>query len=399
MDIYRPERLDEIIGHGNLVKSLSEKVSKRKLSHLIFLCGEEGLGKTTLAGHLALGLDCKSLNAPCYECDICKSNLDKVIRKGQDTQDIKIFTVTRDGGVDEAKTIAENINASFLQGDNKILLLEDIHSMEEKAQEILLTPLERIPKNVYVIATANSMQPILKKLQSRAVVYHMNRLSKDEMITLLKREANRRRLRFPSDAIFAMIASWAENKPRRALKALEAMGEDTSVTMEEIKEFISYLDIKKVVPIIAAFSGSPIVGMTACREMPTDETSQKYLIDILINTILIANRQRPSDIDPEDKARLTQAVGDLDPRVLENFLLEVCRMPHLDNRRLLAAFLACHPARDKIFTPDKNVLDKQRQDRFDARRMSMTKDEAINRDLAPNIASLLSGGIIYKDED
>lgn len=399
MDIYRPERLSEIVGHTNLVQNLADKARNGKLSHFIILCGDEGLGKTTLAGHLALALNCKSTVAPCYTCAICKEGLEKVIRKGQSTINTQIFTVTRDGGVDEAKNIKDNLNASFITGENKVLILEDLHSMKEDGQELLLTPLERLPKNVYVIATANSMSPILMKLQSRAVTYHMHKLTKSEMLLLLKREAARRGLRFPSDAVFSMIASWADNKPRKALKALEAMGEDTVVTLEEIKEFISYLDIKKVVPIIAAFGGSPLVGMSACKEMPTDETTQRYLIDILIAAINIAYKQPVSDIDPQDRAKVSEAVGKLDPKVLESFLLEVCRMPRLDNRRLLAAFLACHPSREAIFTPSSAVLDKERADRFEARRRTTVKEEAVNKKLAPDIASLLKDGVIFSDEE
>lgn len=395
--LYRPERFDEIVGHDALISQLKDRVMAGTLSHFIILYGEEGLGKTTIADHLAIALDCTSMNKPCYTCPICKEAIDKVVRHGQSTQDIIKFNITHEGGMEEAKRIIEAMNGNYLKGSNKVIIAEDLHSMETKAQELLLTPMELIPSNVYVIATVNSLRSLSAKLKSRAVIYQMHRLQKKEMVSLLKTEAIRRHLTVASDAVYSMIASWADYKPRKALKVLEAMGSNARVSTDEVKEFISYLDISKMIPIIEAFKGSPLTGMTACMSMPIDDSTQKYIVDILIATIMIANKQRTPDVEPRDRVIIETAVKGLDIKIIENFLLEICRMPYLDNRRLLAAFLACHP-NHRIFTPNPAILDKERSDRFNAQAQETVLPVGNqSRDIRISIDDLM-GGTTFEDE-
>lgn len=365
MDLYRPEKMEEFEGNDDIVRLVMSRAKQGKLSHFTIFIGDEGIGKTTLVNLVAMTLDCGELEKPCYKCKTCVEIRDKIIRKNVNTQDVRKFTMTEeDGGIAAAKAILGELNANYIEGKAKVIIMEDIHGMCRAAQEMLLSAFEYIPKDVYVLATANSLNNLLAKFVSRAVRYNMKHLQKRAMIKLLRAEALRRDLNVASPAIYEIIATWSDCKPRTALKVLEAMGESCSVSLDDVKAYVSYLEISKVIPILDSFTGSPLVGIAACMKLPTDSDTQKYFIEFLVSAIQIKYNQHVTNLSVEDKELVKEAVRDINPRVLEDFLLEISRMPQLDTRRLLAAYLTCHPQRQQISKNSSLILDKEIQDKM-----------------------------------
>lgn len=400
MDIHRPESIDEFVGNQDIVKLIVSRAQQRKLSHFIILVGDEGIGKTTLVNLVAQILDCSEISKPCGHCKTCTDIRDKLIRKDQNTQDVLKFSMpSEDKGVAKAKEIVSEMNANYIEGDNKVIIMEDIHSMGRAAQEILLSPLEYIPKDVYILATANSLNELMAKFLSRAVIYRMKHLDKKTTIALLEKEATRRRLDIQTPAILDIIATWSEGKARTALKALEAMGEDCVVSLDDIKAYTSYIDISKVIPIIDSFTGSPLIGMSECLKLQLDSESVKYLINILVAAIQIKYNQPVTSIALQDKLTIREAVKDLDANVLENFILEISRMPKVTNQSLLAAYLACHPHRQEVHKNSDNVLEKELKDKASvASEEELDTSDTMDRGFT-TIESLIKNGAIQEDDD
>ena len=55
---YRPKSFDELIGHGPMVKTLSNALESGRLAHAFILTGVRGIGKTTTARIIARALNC-----------------------------------------------------------------------------------------------------------------------------------------------------------------------------------------------------------------------------------------------------------------------------------------------------------------------------------------------------
>ena len=75
---YRPSTFDELIGHGAMVKTLSNALDAGRLAHAFILTGTRGIGKTTTARIIARGLNCTGVDgndgptiAPCGVCQNC----------------------------------------------------------------------------------------------------------------------------------------------------------------------------------------------------------------------------------------------------------------------------------------------------------------------------------------
>ena len=77
---WRPRRFDDLVGQGPIVQILANAISQSKISHAYIFAGPRGVGKTTAARILAMGLNCTSsdgpTSTPCGVCSSCVSITD-----------------------------------------------------------------------------------------------------------------------------------------------------------------------------------------------------------------------------------------------------------------------------------------------------------------------------------
>ena len=56
---YRPKKLNDVIGQDFSVRAISNAFSSNKIAHAFIFTGIRGVGKTTIARIIAMGLNCK----------------------------------------------------------------------------------------------------------------------------------------------------------------------------------------------------------------------------------------------------------------------------------------------------------------------------------------------------
>jgi DNA polymerase III delta prime subunit len=393
----RPEDYSEIKGHEKILRFVIERIQQNTYPDCSMLIGEEGIGKTTIAKVTSKALNCQSNYKPCNNCDSCKEITENVIRKNTDTNSVVTVKMTVKESYDKANAVLENLNKGFSKTGRKVVIIEEAHNMTTEAQDILNPHLEYIPKNTYVIACTKDLSKFDKTFLSRFVPINLSRLSPKDMVTILKVEASKRQLNIQGgEATFGMIASWAENKPRQALKVLEAMGKNNNVTMQDIKDFISFLDLGKVIPIISSFSGSVVIGIQSVMEMPMDVNTHSMLVDVLGEAVKFSLGQKSFKFSNEDNALLREAVSDIDSSLLIQFLYEVANMTVFTRNGLLAAYLKVHPQRKSISKYDPDVLGHEINTKYQKEQDTSIKT---SKDLRPpSLKSLIMNGTRLGDD-
>jgi DNA polymerase III gamma/tau subunit len=399
MPLYRPEKFEDIRGHQRLVQFIRERIQQNTFPQFVLFNSEEGLGKTTLMKLIAMALNCTDHFKPCYECNNCKEITQKVIRENKDTQSVKTFRMSVEGGDNAAKEVIASFNSIIRPNQKRVIILDEGHGMSKSAQDTLLQDTEYIPKDTYILLATSEILGLKKQLVSRAVQFNLNRLPPKDLISLLKIEASRRRLTIQgADSAFELIVSWSENKARKALKVLEAMGEDANISLDTVKDFIDFLDVGKVIPIISSLAnnGSIIVGINAITEMTTDQTTHRSLIEIVSEALKFSVGQKSFKLSNEDNKLLREAVEGVPTQRLAQFLYEIAAMRDSFSRQgLLASYLKCHPMVNALSKPNPEVLRDEMQTKFATQpEETLTRE---NKSLAPSLGDLLSRGVVLDE--
>lgn len=402
MSIHRPERFGEVIGHSKQLMYFQERINQGNFPAFTLFYGEEGLGKTTIIKLIAMALSCTSYVKPCYECASCKEITQRVIRENKDTDNVKTFKMSVDGGKEDIKDVLASLNTSFLKGNQvKVVILEECHRMSDAAQDALLTDTEYLPKNVYLLMATTDILRLSKTLMSRVVPYNLNRLTNAEMRRLLAAEASRRGLILQGgNAILDVIITWAENKPRKALKALEAMGDNTQVTMEQIKDHVNFLDLSQIIPIITSINGSLAKGLHAIMELPMSQSAHLSLVDTLVEAVKVAHGEKSFKLTNEDFSLVREAVSKVSTDALIIFLHDIAGVKELTRGYLLASYLKVHASSEKLFRADKTLdtlrLEQEtRSEAFDDTDIVLPQTAADER--PPTFDALIKRGKVLDD--
>lgn len=164
---FRPLTFDEVIGQGEIVKTLKTMCTTVPLvdfPHLLFY-GKAGVGKTTMAYVIAreLGLWLPEDNVKeLYEFN---TSLDRGIK------------IVREQFVNLAKIIP-------LTNERKIIFLDEFDNMTMDAQEALRRVMEVYSRKTIFILSANNITSVIDPIKSRCVPIQFDVLHPDELMKI-----------------------------------------------------------------------------------------------------------------------------------------------------------------------------------------------------------------------
>ena len=214
---YQPHTFDEVVGQYTTTKSIRKAVTSKNSSKCYLFYGESGCGKSTLAYIMALALNCHNLSKkgnPCCKCKNCLS-----IMSGS-LVDYKEINAAEATGINEVRSIIEDLKLSPMFGKVKIYVLNEAHGMTPKAQDALLHNMDHMPEGAYIILTSTEASKIKGPLRFRCEPYEFRKLVKnktrdiiDHILTLEGEVV--------SSKVRELILSKSENRPRNTLKLLQ----------------------------------------------------------------------------------------------------------------------------------------------------------------------------------
>ncbi len=159
-------------------KKIAERMSAfaaGKIPHAILIEGELGIGKHTLAQHIASIAVCTGQNAPCGECRGC--HLSQVGTHPD------ISVCSPDGKsikVDQIRTLRQNAYLKPTLCERKVYIIENADTMNSAAQNALLKVLEEPPTGVIFILLVPSADSMLETIRSRCITLSLVPPERDE---------------------------------------------------------------------------------------------------------------------------------------------------------------------------------------------------------------------------
>lgn len=234
---WRPKNFDEIIGQDTIVATLKNAIQKNRLAHAYLFSGPRGVGKTSAARILAKALNCK--NGPTVNpCSACSACID--IAGGRSLDVIEIDGASN-RGIDEIRTLRENVKFAPTQGKYKIYIIDEVHQITSEGFNALLKTLEEPPPFVKFIFATTHPHKVIPTILSRCQRLDFRRISVMEIIAQLEKIALAEKINIDKKVLFA-IARSSDGSLRDAESILDQL---ISFTKDEVslEDVISMLGL------------------------------------------------------------------------------------------------------------------------------------------------------------
>ncbi|GAA0264374.1 replication factor C small subunit [Halobacterium noricense] len=290
MEKYRPQRLEDVVGHPSITERLRSYVDRDDLPHLLF-AGPAGTGKTTASLAIA-----KEIYGDDWQDNFLELN----------ASDERGIDVVRDRIKDFART-------SFGGYDHRIIFLDEADALTDDAQSALRRTMEQFSENTRFILSCNYSSKIIDPIQSRCAVFRFSPIDDDAVAAHLRDLADREDLEYTDDGIDALVYA-ADGDMRRAINALQAASATGDVVDEET-----------VFAITATARPEEIEDMVT-EAIAGDFTAARSTLDDLISNRGLAGgdiidqvHRSVWEFDVEEAAavRLLDRLGEADYRIAE----------------------------------------------------------------------------------
>ncbi|XP_076845930.1 replication factor C subunit 5 [Brachyhypopomus gauderio] len=197
---YRPQTLDDLISHQDILSTIQKFISEDKLPHLLFY-GPPGTGKTStiLACAKQLYKD-KEFNSMVLELNASDDRGIDVVRGP-----ILSFASTR----------------TIFKKGFKLVILDEADAMTQDAQNALRRVIEKFTENTRFCLICNYLSKIIPALQSRCTRFRFGPLSQSQMIPRLEHVIQQESIDITPDGMKAIV-TLSVGDMRRSLNILQS---------------------------------------------------------------------------------------------------------------------------------------------------------------------------------
>ncbi len=213
---YRPKKLGEVAGQGEIVKTLSGFVKKQNMPNMLF-AGPAGVGKTTLALALAQELYGDELRGKLAE-----------------------LNASDERGIDVVRGKIKDFARSVALGDIpfKIVFLDEADALTSDAQHALRRTMELYSKQTRFILSCNYSSKIIEPIQSRCAIFRFAPLQEGDVKGMLEKVAKAEGVQADKGALDA-IYYISEGDMRKAINTLQGAAIHSDKITQELVYKIS----------------------------------------------------------------------------------------------------------------------------------------------------------------
>ncbi|KAL8718163.1 MAG: hypothetical protein Q9225_004678 [Loekoesia sp. 1 TL-2023] len=207
---YRPDTLDDVSGHQDILATINKFVDSNRLPHLL-LYGPPGTGKTSTILALARRIyGSKNMRQMVLELNASDDRGIDVVR-----EQIKTFASTKQ--IFTAAPIADATSISSF----KLIILDEADAMTSTAQMALRRIMEKYTANTRFCIIANYTHKLSPALLSRCTRFRFSPLKEVDIRSLVDHVIENEHVKIQEDAT-ASLVRLSKGDMRRALNVLQA---------------------------------------------------------------------------------------------------------------------------------------------------------------------------------
>lgn len=253
---YRPSNFASVVGQEVVVDILKNSILNNKISHAYLFTGPRGTGKTSIAKILAHAVNCLNFNGDiCGECEVCK-NLEI------NDSDIIEIDAASNNGVDEIRTLRDNVKLLPSFCKYKIYIIDEVHMLSTGAFNALLKTLEEPPSHVIFILATTEPNKIPLTILSRCQRFDFNKISNEKLVSRLLYIVTQEG-KIIDKSILEYIAEISDGGLRDAINLLDQVISlpQESVTLEEIDRLSGRISQNTLFELLNAISTGNYVSI------------------------------------------------------------------------------------------------------------------------------------------
>lgn len=360
---YRPQVLSEVVGQGDVVKSIAGRLKNGDLPHTFLFSGLHGTGKTTMARIVAKTINCEnpSEDGPCCKCDSCLS-----IDNHSSVDVIEMDAAKNNGkhGTDGEDGIVEALEKMKYLPVNKkkILILDEVHMLSQAAFASSLKSFEEpLEHQVFILCTTD-LNKVPGAIRSRSAKYQFKPLSNDDISNNLAEICKKEGIEIEEGAK-KLITRASKGSVRDSLSMLEALIVDNKVSEQMAYEGLAlstddiYCDLLSSIATDNRTMVNESLGTILCAGADPNKVIED-ICDILMDVV---RYHISKDVSDRTDIKMIQLLADIISPEVANYYINSfigCRKNNVSGLDL-SFKLACYKlVYEKVsFTPSYVAVD------------------------------------------
>ena len=256
-----------MVGQEQVVRTLSNAITRGKVHHAYLFVGSRGTGKTSTAKILAASLNCEQgpTVTPCGVCESCVSIANAT------SLDVMEMDAASNNSVDDIRDLRERVAYAPLSGRHKVYILDEAHMLSPQAWNAFLKTLEEPPpRTIFVLATTEA-QKVLPTVVDRCHRFDFGRPTVEQVATVVARVAATEQISIEQGAV-ALIARHATGSFRDALGTLEQLlayaGDDEQISSAHVLAVLGVADAEQLFEALdAVIAHDPAAALRSAAQL------------------------------------------------------------------------------------------------------------------------------------
>jgi DNA polymerase-3 subunit gamma/tau len=263
---HRPRSFADMVGQEQVVRTLSNAITREKVHHAYLFVGSRGTGKTSTAKILAASLNCEHgpTITPCGVCESCVSIANAT------SMDVIEMDAASNNSVDDIRDLRERVAYAPLSGRHKVYILDEAHMLSPQAWNAFLKTLEEPPpRTIFVLATTEA-QKVLPTVVDRCHRFDFGRPTVEQVATVVSRVAATEQISIETGAV-ALIARHATGSFRDALGTLEQLrtyADDDEISSADVLAVLGVADAEQLFEALdAVIAHDPAAALRSAAKL------------------------------------------------------------------------------------------------------------------------------------
>ncbi len=298
---YRPHKISQL--HLQSVKNnLHTLFESGNIPQAFLFAGPKGTGKTSSSRIIGALLNEKK-NAPAIAHTFIQKKPQKSSFFDPDTTNafikkilegtsyvVQEMDAASNRGIDNIRELKERIALPPQEGNMTVYILDEAHMLTTEAFNALLKVLEEPPSHVVFILATTELHKIPDTIASRCHLVRFTKASIKEIVDALQKIVTAEKISAEATALHA-IAAHADGSFRDAIKLLEVLTVDNSLTLAGVQDLLTTTNPTLFVDLVAAITSKDEKSVvTLFKTLRKHGVNEKYfhtqLVSLLHRTLI-----------------------------------------------------------------------------------------------------------------